>query len=804
MVDLVLGIIGTVFYPLFCIIFLLIDAIQAIFYAFAGIGNISFGSGGNMWGSDSIGSGNSGAENDTGIVYYLLNNDLVKNMLMSIMLLAFFLVIIFTVLAFIKNAYSAKPKGWKAIVANAIKGLGNFILLPVCVLLGVWLGNILLQAINGATSAGGSTTMARKLFISSSYNANIYRNVNGGINDAWSGFDPDATNEDNAYNKIKYYADYWGLADELQLQEGQSLEYYANKVDEMYSYNRVYLGSHIEVAHFYNLYQINYLILVVGGIFMLYALASISAAMVKRIFYILILFIISPGVCALYPLDEGKAVGSWSGEVKKQVLSAYGAVAGMNLFYSLLPLIENIFIGGNEIWAGINTVLISDIIQLFIMVIGLLTVKDLISLISGFVGGDDAYSKGTGVLSNARNKMVSGIKKGVRVAGVASPFVKGAARSVWNVTKGLGRDIKNIPNNYRVRKREKAINSATITDEERSNFSYEGKQALYNDLFSVDNKKQDRIDKKADKKLDRYNKSIEQQANKAKRKQENKQFVSDMMSDVGTFFEPLTVKVKEAGKAVKNSEVGQAFGKEAKKLPGGAKKLFETLYEETGMKKLVDEFKGEYTGAEDRQAKRDKIETEGRLGEQKVLRALEALTKGGGHIDSMSTSIIKALGDSFGDAIAKRFFGGKLGEEIVTARNKLGLDKTSKTSDLSQVDNVLQRLQHFADRISNSEGDAREQYIQGAIEYARDTDAGGNAQLQEALNEAFAKFSDTELKVKDVNGNYKKQKVELDEDSLVGGMVKASKDVGRAMAKEMMNKYKEIMKDIDKENRKKK
>ena len=244
LVDMILGVIGTLLYPLFSIIFLLIDGIQNIFYSFAGIGD--------AWHQGTpITAGNSGGENDTGILYHLMTEPLVKNMIFSIMILALFLIIIFTVMAFIKNAYSAKPKNWKEIIANSIKGLANFILLPVCCLLGVWMGNILLNAINGATSNVGSNTMARKLFIASAYNANIFRN--------WEESD---NSSEEAYNKVMYFANYWGLADELQIESGQSLDYYADVVDKMYSYDRVFLGSQIEVGHFYNLYQINYLVLI--------------------------------------------------------------------------------------------------------------------------------------------------------------------------------------------------------------------------------------------------------------------------------------------------------------------------------------------------------------------------------------------------------------------------------------------------------------------------------------------------------------------------------------------------------------
>ena len=42
-VDAILGAIGTILYPMFSIVFALIDGIQAIFQAFAGIGDVRLG-----------------------------------------------------------------------------------------------------------------------------------------------------------------------------------------------------------------------------------------------------------------------------------------------------------------------------------------------------------------------------------------------------------------------------------------------------------------------------------------------------------------------------------------------------------------------------------------------------------------------------------------------------------------------------------------------------------------------------------------------------------------------------------------
>ena len=119
---------------------------------------------------------------------------------------------------------------------------------------------------------------------------------------------------------------------------------------------------------------------------------------------LIILFIISPGVCAMFPLDEGKAVGQWRGEFIKLVLSAYGAVAGMNIFFSLMPLIGEIQVyGAIGAIAGLN-----PLIQIFLIIVGLLCVKEVTGLISNLVGSEDAYSKGSGLAKQMTEKAKKG------------------------------------------------------------------------------------------------------------------------------------------------------------------------------------------------------------------------------------------------------------------------------------------------------------------------------------------------------------------------------------------------------------
>lgn len=391
LVDSILGIIGTIIYPLFGVIYSVIDLVERIFRAFAGTETVYVS-------GDQVTSGNTGADTDTGIVYYLLRSDLVRNMFLAMLYLAIILLVVFTIMAVLKNMYQPQPKKWQDIIASAIKGLGLFIIVPACSLLAVWVGNILLVAIDGATSGSNSSaTMSGRLFIAASYTSNYIRSDAVGI-------------DLQKHNEVAALCDRCGIEIRaFQPTDGgldTDYEYYASLVDDCFASEAMSAArcNWGDVNAHYAIIHINFLTLAAGGIFMLFVLGSISFGMVKRLFMLVILFIISPIVCSMYPIDEGNAYKTWFGEFKKNLLSAYGAVAGMNLFLTIMPIVDQIQLGtggGNGDWVGL--------LQLILVIAGLFVVKDVIGFISGLAGGDNSYSGGNSLFVSVRGKAKSGL-----------------------------------------------------------------------------------------------------------------------------------------------------------------------------------------------------------------------------------------------------------------------------------------------------------------------------------------------------------------------------------------------------------
>lgn len=394
MVDMVLGTIFTIIYPMVSILFVIIDLIQNLFYSFAGIGTIYVG-------NDQITSGNTGEDTDTGIVFYLLRSSTVQNLFYALLILAIVLLVLFTIIAFIKNIYSEKPKSWKSILGSTLKGLVFFFVTPIICLFGVWAGNILLQAIYSATTqdAESGWAMSRQVFVAAAYQANRFRTGE---------FDE---GHFNALNE--YYDGSLGTFDASQT------DYYAELVDDLYLNTSNYgvggvnIYEQMGVNTFYNITEINYILLIVASIFMMYALGAITFGAVKRLFYLTFLFVLSPILNAMYPIDDGSAAKGAMKDFYKQVIGVYSAVVGLNLFFAIFPMLQDIDLTGT-IWVWSGSL---GIVNIILIICGLMVVKELISLVNGYIGGNDLYSTGAGVMGGVKGNIGKVVKGSTVVAG---------------------------------------------------------------------------------------------------------------------------------------------------------------------------------------------------------------------------------------------------------------------------------------------------------------------------------------------------------------------------------------------------
>lgn len=125
----------------------------------------------------------------------------------------------------------------------------------------------------------------------------------------------------------------------------------SNILDESY---RTILGTHrgaIVPTHWkyngkINPDSFNFLIGFLCTIIILIALLSATLGLVKRLFDIVLLFIVLPGITATIPLDDGAKFKLWRETVISKVFLAFGSVFAVNVFFIVAPALWGVTLPG--------------------------------------------------------------------------------------------------------------------------------------------------------------------------------------------------------------------------------------------------------------------------------------------------------------------------------------------------------------------------------------------------------------------------------------------------------------------------
>lgn len=170
------------------------------------------------------------------------------------------------------------------------------------------------------------------------------------------------------------------------------------------------------VWYYYDLWSFNFIVGFAACLVCATLFINIIMGLIARLFMCIALFLVAPPLFGLAPLDGGKAGGSWRENFMKQVLMAYGAVVGMNIFFLILPYMNEIDF--------FNIAIADYFAQTLIIIVGLITIKAFIATLSGLVGGADANESGgkiaedVGAVAGKATKMTVGAAVGV----VKSPY----------------------------------------------------------------------------------------------------------------------------------------------------------------------------------------------------------------------------------------------------------------------------------------------------------------------------------------------------------------------------------------------
>ena len=432
--DIVNGIVNRSIFNVVKSILFIVDWVQLLFRRLSGLDK--------YW----VSEGGFYVEKEGDMLMDLMLNQTVLQVLLALSLVAVAMVIMATIIKIVQSEFttegSKNSKG--SIIATALKSLTNFVLIPVLCVGGVWLSNMLLKALDNATSLGGSQSMASQIFVAASSNANRARtntlpsNVEGWLDKhgLYVADNPEQTavNIDMMFRQNMQFdsappASLSGIVDTVlttlfgaaSTGIAGGLITTVNGVVGLHtaSYENLYF-----VTTFYDIGLMNMVILLGGAIMAVYVMITTAFGLVMRLFKAVILFMISPPIVAIAPLDKGNALGSWRKQFLSEVFATYGSVIGLNLFFIVLPIINNINLFWGLSAGGYGGSIYNDLAHLLFTIVGMYMLKDIVKMISGLAGGSDAMGAGEGM---AKKAVSTAAKVAVTGAAIAGTVMTGGA-----------------------------------------------------------------------------------------------------------------------------------------------------------------------------------------------------------------------------------------------------------------------------------------------------------------------------------------------------------------------------------------
>ncbi len=360
------------------------------------------------------------------IVEILIRSDIVRNLFISLLVLGIILLLIVTFVAVWKTEWEfGKDGNSKTKIFNsAFKALFNFIAVPVVAFFGIFVGNALLRAIDGATKGDTNRSMTSFVLSSAFANATRYEYRYEGDNNKWINANLAVVYKTDADgNKIQengqYVIEYQGILNYFksgsnnEIQVDQILKAFQNnaKIPKQTALDKKYRvlnsdGSDAGYTYaleqgeftfsfddstlttmFFDNSKINYIMMYIVIFFMIKAMLTITFGLVKRLYYVVILFIISPPVVAMSPIND-KALGEWRKMFIANVCSAFVTIGIYNIFLSIYPAFEKIK------FPGVPNI-INFFASLLMVAVGLLTIDGLSSSIAKWFGINELVAEST-------------------------------------------------------------------------------------------------------------------------------------------------------------------------------------------------------------------------------------------------------------------------------------------------------------------------------------------------------------------------------------------------------------------------
>lgn len=428
---------------------------------------------------------NSGTTITNDILEVLVRSDVVRNLFLSLLALAIVLLIIVTFVSVWKTEWNFEKEGnSKSKVINAaFKALFNLIAVPVIAFFGIIVGNALLRAIDGVTSGNAERNMGTLIMTSLMTEDCIRASVGDSRSQAlinanlgtfeYNGetvqgfmelFVKSGTGEIdsqailNAFNsgqtiKWNIIQNYrfnkpdrkWGFDGYIDHVNNKIEKCVQTQTDFVFTFYPGTGGSSTDplLKLMFDSWGINYFVGYMIMYFMISSMLKITFAIVKRLFYTVILFVVCPPIIALAPLNP-KPFEEWKKIFISYLCCAYVTIAIYNIFLTIYPLFEGISLIGETGFERFFE-------KMLFIAVGLITINDLSGEIAKALGVGELYSSsvdknGKSLWSGAFKTAGSGFKPITDIGKATGKAIQygniqkyAGANAMW---KQMGEDAK--------------------------------------------------------------------------------------------------------------------------------------------------------------------------------------------------------------------------------------------------------------------------------------------------------------------------------------------------------------------------
>lgn len=302
----------------------------------------------------------------------LIQSDSIKKAFLLIFLIGVILLFVFTIVSIVKANYQEK-RSWSGILKKSGESFLIALLIPFTVLAGILLTNAVMSSVNTAMNPYGNTSHP---LIGGQFLATIG-------SDSYIG-------------------------------NGDKEEIIAKFVSGELDYKNVDL-----VKSYFNIQSMNYLIGILGGFVMLVMFFLSSITFIQRIFDVVLLYLVSPLSISTIPLDEGNRFKVWKDMMIGKILSAYGIILVMNLFFLIIPQVYRIRFFPSDFQNGI--------VYILFLLGGSFAVSKANDIIARLCGSDAGRGELASMVYNVRSGMALAHAVNHKVGGTVGKFVGGSA-----------------------------------------------------------------------------------------------------------------------------------------------------------------------------------------------------------------------------------------------------------------------------------------------------------------------------------------------------------------------------------------